>query len=88
MGKDGAQCFHTLKDGLGISYDKPTWDATREGWLCTPPESFSEWKKDLEELCAQSQKCTFETKQIMEKFFSRVLTRGEAHAPVTQPIQD
>lgn len=73
MGASGAACFHTLTSD-SRELDKATWDTYRVGKLCEDADAFADWKAAMEKLCSQTGDCTYEQKQQMDIFFSRVET--------------
>lgn len=68
---DGATEFHFLTSETH-DYDKPTWDSMRGGMICEQPDVFADWKADLEKLCSISNRCTYQQKQALQDFYSRV----------------
>lgn len=67
----GASCFNTLSDG--------TRDLTSDEWkaylldfdnpkLCTPANSFANWKAAILKFCSKFKICTFEFKKKLNEF--------------------
>lgn len=71
-GNLGSLEIHTMVDGVK-AIDKASWDAMRFGMLCVSPETFAEWKKDIEVLCSYSGRCSYDH---MNSFFKRVDDAG------------
>ena len=61
-GDMGAVCFNTLNDNTR-TMDKPTWDEYRFGNVCGTPQAFAELKKEIEQFCNQTNKCSYEQQQ-------------------------
>ena len=59
VGEFGAECVHTLSPAKR-TLDKVHWDVQRIGWVCTSPESFTDLKTSLQQLCAAQDICDYE----------------------------
>jgi len=68
-GRFGAECFYTLSNGEK-SLDSYEWNRLRIGQTCSatvePSKGFMNIKNALEKLCAGSNKCTAEQKDIIK----------------------
>ena len=71
MGKDGATCFHTLTSATR-DISEPEWDNTRFGWVCTDANNFAGWKADIEQLCHQTNNCTYDVQSQIKAFFDKI----------------
>lgn len=73
--KSGAVEFHTLtvdsKEYTPQEFEAWLFDAN-EPVLCTKAIVFGDWKSVIEKLCSISDRCTYEEKEAIKKFFSRV----------------
>ena len=69
-GKFGAECFYTVSN-REFSLDKFQWDKLRVGQICSatqePGMGFMHLKNALEKLCADSNRCTKEQKEIVKE---------------------
>lgn len=70
-GAIGSSCFHMLSDS---SRDllKPAWDHERFGMICETTDVFTNLKSAIEALCQNSGQCSYEQKQQMINFFSKI----------------
>lgn len=59
MGPDGATCNHFLKEEPR-DITKEAWDLERFGMICEKAEVFADWKADIEKLCSNNKKCTYD----------------------------
>lgn len=75
-GRLGADCFFTLSD-KSETLSKADWDNKRFGQLCTDIDSFTNWKKGIEKLCANNPDCDPQTKAQFEKFFNKIKSMRE-----------
>lgn len=71
MGPNGAQCFHTLSDE-SRTLSATEWENERFGMICATSKDFGEFKKVITNLCRISKRCTYEMKQKINTFFTRV----------------
>lgn len=72
LGESGAACFHTFKTELDHDLDKAAWDVARFGQLCTPADTFADWKADIEKLCSVSGRCTYDQKKMLEEVWAKI----------------
>lgn len=70
MGPDGAVEVHFLSSGQTV-IPKAQWDSLRFGMVCMPQSSFSDFKKEIEELCSNTS-CSYEVKQAMKVVFNKI----------------
>lgn len=71
MGELGASCFKTHTEETR-ELSKAEWDKERFGQLCTPAESFTNFKTAIEKLCYMTKKCTFEEKKILKSMERKI----------------
>lgn len=76
LGYVGAHCAHTYTD-TKRDIPKYEWDAERIGWMCTPAESFSDTEDSIDELCRITNKCDYETREIIQKYKDHIRPLAE-----------
>ncbi len=67
----GAACFHTLSD-QSRQLTQVEWDSERFGQLCSSAETFAEQKKIILKLCKVTKACSYQEKQLLEKFGAKI----------------
>jgi hypothetical protein len=66
-GQAGAVWFETLTPAKG-KVDKADWDALRLGMACTTVETLAEIKREIEQLCSQTNCNYVQVSAILGKF--------------------
>ncbi len=74
-GPDGAFWFQSLSDDHG-KLSKTDWDKQRFGMICEKTDVFANLKESIDTLCQNSNSCTYEQKQAVSKFYSKVQKGG------------
>jgi hypothetical protein len=74
QGDDGAFSFNTLNDKTR-SLDKDDWKAYRFGMVCGKPDAFAELKKEIEQFCNSTNKCTYEQQQKIQAIMLKMRGR-------------
>ena len=67
----GATCFHSLTPETR-KLTKEEWDKIRFGRISLHIDAFLYMKSAIEKLCSVSDRCTYEEKEQLSDFFSRV----------------
>jgi hypothetical protein len=62
-GAFGARCTYFIQDKKR-SMTEAEWEKKRVGWVCTSPETFSNWKKSLLKLCDSNKACYFYSEEV------------------------
>jgi hypothetical protein len=55
-----------------MKYSKPEWDKVRFGQICTASENFMHWKSTIEKFCSETDRCTYEEKEQLNKVFTEL----------------
>lgn len=75
LGPLGAVSMHTLtneSDVLAYSDWVAKWDNATDPMICISSTGFAELKKEQELLCMYSNDCTYEVRQQIDAFYSKV----------------
>lgn len=70
----GADCYHTLTQEH-LTLTKAQWDDARFGQVCTSANNFADIKGQLEKLCHESRRCSYEQVKALEAFFGKILKK-------------
>lgn len=76
-GNLGAHCSHLLTVQTR-DIPKDQWDVERFGMACTKLENMTALKGVVEKLCSQTKDCTYQQKQLIEKFFLDIQNFNES----------
>lgn len=71
IGSLGATCFQLLSDHRR-DISKAQWDKLRFGQICETPDVFANLKSAIESLCQNTNNCTYEQKEQVAQFFTKV----------------
>lgn len=64
LAADGAHCAHTLTPAKR-DIPKAQWDVERVGQICTKSTGFNDTETAIDQLCATTSLCDYETRQAL-----------------------
>jgi len=78
LGAQGGIQVHTLANvqstTITLAQFAALWDNLSDPLICTNSSVFASWKEDLEKLCSDTNKCSYDDSQAIQKV-SKVMTR-------------
>lgn len=80
LGPYGAHCVHTLTEETR-DVNVRQWQNESIGWLCMDSKGFNDTETSLDQLCATTNLCDYQTRQVIEDVKARlrpILERAKA----------